>query len=258
MRCNNQREKQNYEPISLITTRGSARRLSHLCQSLKRQAIPETQPNLQTQTLGQVLEKGQTKGFTSSPLWNADDRRSGPMMDGLSRTFSELKELYLGWNTLWLFFLAPSTESWDSLNAREMQAGKRRKSRRKAGVKLQTQWAEKRRQRSESTGSCSLDYIQIRSPAAQSGLFLASVYLQDSSHSLSGPCCCPVDPREKVGLQGWWHRDGPCAMKPTLPEGPRHRNASLSLKVSRYSSRQNETPKRILTTFASVRHKTQG
>ena len=47
-------------------------------------------------------------------------------------------------------------------------------------------------------------------------------------------------------------------MKPTLPEGPRHRNASLSLKVSWYSPRQNETPKRILTTFASVQHKTQG
>lgn len=122
------------------------------------------------------------------------------------------------------------------------------------------QSAEKGRQRSESTGSCpeALDYIQIRSPAAQSGLFLASVYLQDLSHWLSGPCCCPVDPREKVGLQGWWHWDGHCAMKPTLPKGPRHRNASLSLKVSWNSSRQNETPKRILTTFASVQHKTQG
>lgn len=181
-------------------------------------------------------------------------------MDGLSRTFSELKELYPGWNTLQLFFLAPSTESWDSLNAREVQVGKRRKSRRKAGMKSQTQSAEKGRQRSESTGSCpeALDYIQIRSPAAQSGLFLASVYLQDLSHWLSGPCCCPVDPREKVGLQGWWHWDGHCAMKPTLPEGPRHRNVSLSLKVSWNSSRQNETPKRILTTFASVQHKTQG
>ena len=178
-------------------------------------------------------------------------------MDSLSSTFSELRGRSLACSAFQLSFPAPSVESWGSVSACEMQAGKGRKSKRKARMKAQP--SHQRR----------ADGAWERRPLSWSprGWAVTLTLCQPSPSPLStwGVSRGWQGPAAALGTH--WRRWIPSleapgrslSPEPTLPEGPRHRDTSLSLKISQHSAPGTSEwhSQRVLTTFANVQFKTQ-
>lgn len=138
---------------------------------------------------------------------------------------------HIACNAFQLSFLAPS-ESWDSVSACVKCRQEKKKSKRKARMKAQ----HSHQRRADGAQECRLLSWSPRRPSHDSdappGLLLTSVHLRCVSW-LAGPCCCSGDPLERR-IPRLVASGRSMSPEPTPPEGPRHRDASLSLKTSQH------------------------